>query len=215
MSKNNLPEVLRKSKARVSRRGFIQGAGAGGGVLGTGILEQQLFGKLPAAGGKTVGPGPVSITLSVNGKPHQLTVEPRVTLLDALRDKLDLTGAKPNCNHGTCGSCTVLVDGKAVYACSMLAVAAQGKSIQTVESIAADDALVSAFVHQDGTQCGFCTPGFVMTAAAFLKRRPHPSEQEVAAAFGGNICRCGTYVPIRKAVLEAARQGKGGRNARI
>ncbi len=214
MSSNNLPEVPKKAKTRVSRRGFIQGVGAGGGALGTGILEKEVFGKPPAAG-KLVGPGPVPITLTVNGKPHQIRVEPRVTLLDALRDKLDVTGAKTNCDRGTCGNCTVLMDGKAVYACSILAMEAQGKNILTVESLNPSDPLVSAFVHQDGTQCGFCTPGFVMAAAAFLKAHPNPTEAQVAAGFGGNICRCGTYVPVRKAVLEAARHGKGGKNARV
>jgi xanthine dehydrogenase YagT iron-sulfur-binding subunit len=203
-----------KPKARVSRRGFIRGVGVGGSALGTGVLEQELFAKPPAAG-KILGPGPVPITLTVNGKPHQVTVEPRVTLLDALRDQLHLTGAKSNCDRGTCGSCTVLVGGMAVYACGMLAVEAQGKNIQTIESVAASDPLVTALVHQDGVQCGFCTPGFVLAAKAFLARNPNPTEEQVTGAFGGNICRCGTYVPIRKAVLEAAAQGKGGKNGRL
>jgi xanthine dehydrogenase YagT iron-sulfur-binding subunit len=215
VSSNNLPEVPKKTKNRLSRRGFIQGVSVGGGALGTGILEKEAFAKPAAAGGKLVGPGPVPITLTVNGKPHKLTVEPRVTLLDALRDSLDLTGAKPNCNHGTCGTCTVLMDGKAVYACSTLAIEAQGKNILTIESVAPNDTLVNAFVHEDGTQCGFCTPGFVMAAVDFLKRHPNPTEEQIATGFGGNICRCGTYVPVRKAVLEAARHGKGGKNARV
>lgn len=214
MSTNKQSEVPGKVKSRVSRRGFIRGVGVGGGALGTGILEQEVLAKPPAAG-KVLGPGPVSITLTVNGKPQQVTVEPRVTLLDALRDKLHITGAKPTCDHGDCGACTVLVGGKAVYACSMLAVEARGKNIQTIEGVTASDPLVAALVHHDGVQCGFCTPGFVMAAKAYLARNPNPSEEQVANAFGGNICRCGTYMPIRKAVLEAAGQGKGGKNARL
>jgi len=213
VSSNKICEVSKKTKARVSRRGFIRGVGIGGGALGTGILEREVLAAPPA--GNLLGPGAVPLTLTVNGKPQQLVVEPRVTLLDALRNQLHITGAKPNCDRGTCGSCTVLVGGKAVYACSMLAIEARGKSIETIEGVPASDPLVAAFVHQDGLQCGFCTPGFVMAAKAYLKRNAKPTEAEVAAAFGGNICRCGAYVPIRKAVLDAAGRGKGGKNARI
>jgi xanthine dehydrogenase YagT iron-sulfur-binding subunit len=156
------------------------------------------------------GPGPVPITLQINGKPYQLTVEPRVTLLDVLRDRLDLTGAKKVCDRGACGSCTVLVQGKAVYSCNLLAIEAQGKDIQTIEGLAADgkhDPVVTAFVENDAQQCGFCTPGFVMATKAFLAEHPHPTEEQVKGGLGGNICRCGTYVGMRKAVLQASRQG--------
>jgi xanthine dehydrogenase YagT iron-sulfur-binding subunit len=163
-----------------------------------------------AATAKLAGPGPVPITLQVNGKPYQLTVEPRVTLLDVLRDRLDLTGAKKVCDRGSCGSCTVLVEGKAVYSCNLLAIEAQGKDIQTVESLTAEgkrDPIVAAFVDNDAEQCGFCTPGFVMASKAFLAEHPNPTEEQVKEGLGGNICRCGTYMGIRKAVLQAARQG--------
>jgi xanthine dehydrogenase YagT iron-sulfur-binding subunit len=186
----------------------MQGVGLGGGALGTGLLEGATQAQQTAT--KVAGPGPVPITLQINGKPYQLTVEPRVTLLDVLRDRLDLTGAKKVCDRGACGSCTVLVQGKAVYSCNLLAIEAQGKDIQTVESLTADgkhDPVVTAFVENDAQQCGFCTPGFVMATKAFLAEHPHPTEEQVKGGLGGNICRCGTYVGMRKAVLEASRQG--------
>ena len=211
MSSKNHPEIPEK-RPNVSRRGFIRGVGVGGAALGTIALEEGAqAGETPP--GKLVGPGAVPITLTVNGKPQRLSVEPRVTLLDALRDQLDLTGAKASCDRGTCGSCTVLMGGKAVYACSVLAIDAQGKNIQTIESVPADDALVAAMVRNDGTQCGFCAPGMVLAAKAFLAHNPNPDEAQVSGCLGGNLCRCGAYVPIRKAILESSRRTKGGRNA--
>lgn len=195
-------------KTGFSRRGFMQGVGLGGSALGTGLLEGAAEAQQTAT--KVAGPGPVPITLQINGKPYQLTVEPRVTLLDVLRDRLDLTGAKKVCDRGACGSCTVLVQGKAVYSCNLLAIEAQGKDIQTIEGLAADgkhDPVVTAFVENDAQQCGFCTPGFVMATKAFLAEHPHPTEEQVKGGLGGNICRCGTYVGMRKAVLQASRQG--------
>lgn len=186
--------------------------GLGSGALGAAILEKEAQAKSPAAG-KLLGPGPVPITLTVNGKPQKLSVEPRVTLLDALRDRLDLTGAKATCDRGTCGSCTVLLNGKTVYACSVLAIDAQGKQIQTIESVDAADPLIAAMVRHDATQCGFCAPGMVLAAKALLARNPSPDDAQIADSLGGNLCRCGAYAPIRKAVLEASREMKGGRNA--
>jgi xanthine dehydrogenase YagT iron-sulfur-binding subunit len=207
------PEAFRKPRWNVSRRGFIRGLG--GGALGTVVLEEEAQAQPRPAAGKLLGPGPVPITLTVNGKRHKLAVEPRVTLLDALRDQLDLTGAKASCDRGTCGSCTVLMNGKAVYACSLLAIDAQGKDVQTIESVPASDSLVAAMVRNDGTQCGFCAPGMVLSAKAFLLRHPDADERQIAASLGGNLCRCGAYVPIRKAMLEASRMAKGGPNARL
>jgi xanthine dehydrogenase YagT iron-sulfur-binding subunit len=183
------------------------------GALGTAVLEETAQAEPQTATGIFAGPGAVPINLTVNGKQRQVSVEPRVTLLDALRDQLDLTGAKANCDRGTCGSCTVLMDGKAVYACSVLAIDAQGKSIQTIESVTANDPVVTAMAQHDGTQCGFCAPGMVLAAKAFLAHNPHPDEAQAGACLGGNLCRCGAYVPIRKAILEASRGTKGGRNA--
>jgi len=205
------PENRKKPAGGVSRRGFISGVGAGGGVLGSGILEE----RAQAQGGtKPVGPGAVPITLNVNGKPYNLNLEPRVTLLDALRDHLDITGAKRVCDRGACGACTVILGGKAVYACNILAIEAQGQEIQTIEGISAGNRLhpvSAAFVAHDGQQCGYCTPGFVMATKAFLEKNPNPTLEQVNHGLGGNLCRCGTYMGIRQAVLAAAKTMKGGR----
>ena len=144
----------------------------------------------------------------------QVTVEPRETLLDVLRNQLDLTGAKRVCDRGSCGACSVLINGKVVYACSTLAIDAQGKQITTIEGFSVNNgkphAVVAAFVNNDAQQCGYCTPGFVVASKAFLDRNPNPTYEQVKDGLGGNLCRCGTYVGIRQAVLEAARTMKGG-----
>jgi xanthine dehydrogenase YagT iron-sulfur-binding subunit len=148
--------------------------------------------------------------LSVNGKTYKASLEPRVTLLDALRDSIDITGAKRVCDKGECGACTVLLDNKAVYACSILAIEAQGKKITTVESMMEDGKLhplQQAFVDNDGSQCGFCTPGFVVACKALLDQHPDPSPEDVRRGLSGNYCRCGTYDGIRKAVAQVARKG--------
>jgi len=214
VSSRNEPEAAPKPKSGVSRRGFIRDVGLGGGALGAGILEQQA-GAQPASG-KLAGPGSAPITLRVNGKPHQLSLEPRVTLLDALRDRLNLTGAKKVCDRGNCGSCTVLLGGKAVYACDVLAIDAQDQDIQTIESLTADGKvhpLITAFTANDAQQCGFCTPGFIMAGKAFLEANPKPTYEQVNEGLGGNLCRCGSYMGIRKAVLQAARELQGGQHA--
>ncbi|MBK9169767.1 MAG: (2Fe-2S)-binding protein [Bryobacterales bacterium] len=216
MSSRKEPEVPKKTKPAVSRRGFIQGVGLGTGALG-GALTGTAEAAPQSAGGAVSGPGAVPFSLRINGKTHNVTLEPRVTLLDALRDSLDLTGAKRVCDRGTCGACTVIVDGRAVYACSVLAIDMQGRQIQTIEGIGTPDKphpVTSAFVEHDAQQCGYCTPGFVMAAKAYLDRNPNPrSEADVEAGLGGNLCRCGTYVGVRKAVLDAARDVRRGRNA--
>jgi len=196
-----------------SRRGFMQGVGLGS-AAGAGLLESEADAQ-PAAGAKPVGPGEVPITLQINGKPVKLSVEPRVTLLDALRNKLNMTGAKRVCDRGICGSCTVLIDNKVAYACSVLAIDAEGKAIQTIEGLSAGpglDPVVAAFVSHDASQCGYCTPGFVMATKGFLARNAAPTYDDVLKGFGGNLCRCGTYVGVRKAVLEAAKTARGGKN---
>jgi len=188
----------------------MQGVGISGGALGTGLLGNKAE---AAPAGEVAGPGEVSVTLSVNGKQHNIKVEPRVTLLDALRDRLNITGAKRVCDRGTCGACTVLIDGKAVYACCMLAIDAAGKNVQTVEGLSQASELhpiMKAIVNNDGSQCGFCTPGFVMASKAFIEENPNPTEEEVKAGLGGNLCRCGTYMGLRKAVVEAAKAMGGG-----
>jgi xanthine dehydrogenase YagT iron-sulfur-binding subunit len=203
----------KSKKPAFSRRGFIQGMGLGTSAIGAGVLTPT---EVEAAPGAALGPDDVPITLKINGKPVKLTVEPRVTLLDALRNRLAITGAKRVCDRGTCGACTMIINGKTVYSCTTLAIDAQGKDIQTIEGLAPEGKLhpvSAAFVNQDGQQCGYCTPGFVMAAKGFLDKHPSPTYEEVEKGLGGNLCRCGTYVGIRKAVLEASKNMKGGRNA--
>ena len=205
------------SKSGVTRRAFMKSTGMAGAALSaTTLLGETLLhaGADVAAGDALAGPGPVPVTLRVNGQAKQLLVEPRVTLLDALRDRLDMTGAKRVCDRGTCGACTVIIDGKAMYSCTVLAIDAQGRDIQTIEGLAPADKLhpiSQAFVDNDAQQCGFCTPGFVMAAKAYIDHEPNPTYEGVQKALGGNLCRCGTYIGVRHAVVEAAAKMKGGR----
>jgi xanthine dehydrogenase YagT iron-sulfur-binding subunit len=201
--------------AGFSRRDFIKGTGlASVAVSATVLLGDEVAKAAGRAqgGGKWVGPEPVEVTLRINGQERKLQVEPRVTLLDALRNRLDLTGAKKVCDRATCGACTVIIDGKAHYSCTTLAIDAQGHDILTIEGIGSEDKLhpvSQAFVDNDAQQCGFCTPGFVMASKAYLDHEPSPTYEGVQKALGGNLCRCGTYMGIRHAALEAAK--KGGR----
>ena len=215
MNSRKTPVPPDKPKAGVSRRGFISGVGLGSGALGTGLLEKEV--EAAAGSANVAGPGPVPITLNINGKPIKLSVEPRVTLLDALRNDLELTGAKRVCDRGTCGACTVIVNGKTVYSCSTLAIDAQGKDIQTIEGLGAPGKLhpvSQAFWNNDAQQCGYCTPGFVMACKGFLDENPNPTMEDVRHGLGGNLCRCGTYMGVRQAVLEAAKamKSQGGKN---
>ena len=146
----------------------------------------------------------------VNGKVYKAELEPRVTLLDALRDQFDLTGAKRVCDRAECGACTVLLDNKTVYACAVLAIEAQHKSITTVESLVQQGSLhpvQQAFIDNDASQCGFCTPGFVVACKALLDHHPHPTADEIRRGLSGNLCRCGTYAGIRQAVAQLAEKG--------
>lgn len=190
----------------------MRGVGVGGGVLSGGLLEEaEGANKRSESAPANAGPDAVPITLRLNGKPTQLTVEPRVTLLDALRNYAGITGAKRVCDRGTCGACTVIVNGKTMYGCTMLAIDAQGKDIQTIEGLAPAGKMhpvSAAFVEGDGQQCGYCTPGFVMAVKGFLDRHPHPTMADVERGLGGNLCRCGTYVGVRKAALLAAKNMK-------
>jgi xanthine dehydrogenase YagT iron-sulfur-binding subunit len=205
--------ILKNSKekpeetAGVSRRDFLKISGISAAavpVLGTKVVEAA---GVPV---KVYGPGKVPIELTVNGKKHALQLEPRVTLLDALRDHLKITGAKRVCDRGECGACTVLLNGKTVYACSALAIEAQGKQITTIESLMDGDKLhpiQQAFVDNDGSQCGFCTPGFVMATKAFLDKHPNPTAEDVRRGLSGNYCRCGTYHGIQLALAQLAKGG--------
>jgi xanthine dehydrogenase YagT iron-sulfur-binding subunit len=156
------------------------------------------------------GPGKVPMSLTINDKSYEAKLEPRVTLLDALRDQFELTGAKRVCDRGECGACTVLMDGKPVYACSVLAIDAQRKPITTVESLMQDGKLhpvQQAFVDNDASQCGFCTPGFVVACKSLLDKNPQPTAEDIRHGLSGNLCRCGTYDGIRKAIAQVAQKG--------
>jgi xanthine dehydrogenase YagT iron-sulfur-binding subunit len=190
----------KKDEPGFSRRSFLKTVGAGGvaaGVLGpASTAEGQSV--------KAIGPGAAPIQLNINGKLHRLDVEPRVTLLDALRTRLNITGPKRVCDRGSCGACTVIVDGRTVYSCSMLAIEAQGTAIRTADGLTEGTVLhpvQQAFCDHDGLMCGFCTPGFVTAVVALLARNPKPTSQEARKALDGNICRCGTYPRVLEAAL--------------
>ena len=192
----------------VTRRDFMK-------ISGIGVAVPLLVGPtvIEAAGEEVAvhGPGKVPVQLTVNGKQLQAQLEPRVTLLDALRDNFNLTGAKRVCDRGVCGACTVLMDGKTVYACSVLAIDAQGTKITTIEGLTEGEALtpiMQAFVDHDALQCGFCTPGFIVATTNFLAQHPSPTADDIRRGLSGNYCRCGTYSGIRAVALASARDGR-------
>jgi aerobic-type carbon monoxide dehydrogenase small subunit (CoxS/CutS family) len=153
------------------------------------------------------GPGKTLIKLKVNGRERVAYAEPRRTLLDLLRKDLELTGTKKGCDEGTCGACTVLVDGRTIYACMALAVEYEERSIETIENLVKEDRLhpiQQAFIEEDGLQCGFCTPGQIMSVKALLDANPHPTPEEVKRSVSGNLCRCGAYPKILRAAARAA-----------
>lgn len=199
----------RKSSGGLSRREFARTVGAGAAATGLAASCRKKGGGKAVPVGNPVGPGSVRITLSVNGRARTLAVEPRTTLLEALRDSLHLTGPKPVCDRGACGACTVLLDGEPVCSCMLLALDATDRKITTVEGLAPagkPDPLQAAFVARDALQCGFCTPGMVMSCKALLLKNAKPSLDEIKAAVAGNLCRCGTYNRVFEAVLEASGQ---------
>ena len=151
------------------------------------------------------GPGAVPVTLNVNGKRFNAELEPRVTLLDALREHFEVTGPKRVCDRAECGACTVLIDDRLVYSCTTLAIEAQGKEIVTAEGLGGGErphSVQSAFVNNDAQQCGFCTPGFTVATKSFLDRNPHSNDREIAHGLAGNLCRCGTYRGIHGVVAQ-------------
>lgn len=207
------------SGSRISRRGFLRTAGSAGAAAGLAGCAGSAA-KPSAVPEQGVGPGPVPMSLRVNGKAVAVKVEPRVTLLDALRDHLkvgsaepvDLTGSKRVCDRGTCGACTMIVDGKPVYACTVLAIEAQGREIRTVEGLAQGDRLhplQEEFIACDGLMCGFCTPGFIMSGVACLEKKPEATAAEIKECLDGNICRCGTQPRALEAVVKAQARMKG------
>lgn len=156
-----------------------------------------------------VGPAAAEVAFEVNGRPSRVLVEPRTTLLDALREGLGLLGTKKVCDEGDCGACTVLVEGRAVYSCMTLAVRCEGRSVETVEGLAQDGELhpvQEAFIAHDAFQCGFCTPGQIMSVVALLRENGSPSADDVKRAVAGNLCRCGAYPNIVAAALAAAKK---------
>jgi xanthine dehydrogenase YagT iron-sulfur-binding subunit len=207
------PDEIKTTRG-FSRREFLRGIGAtsvAGGVL-TGPPAEQADAAVEAPRA-LAGPGEVPITLHVNGQKRSLSVEPRTTLLGALRDKLGMTGGKNVCDRGTCGACTVIKDGRPIYACLALAIDVQGSKITTIEGLGSPDRLSpvqAAFVENDAQQCGYCTPGFVVSCTSLLQRNPNPTPEQIQAGLGGNLCRCGTYECIKRAVLDAAKAMRGG-----
>jgi len=194
----------------LTRRDFLKGFGTGalGAAVAPKLLAQEAEsiqtkeGKIPVYSKK-------QITLTVNEKKISMIVEPHETLLDVLRDNLNLTGAKKICDRGECGGCTVLLDGKPVYSCMFLAIRADGAKITTVEGLAQKDKLhpvQQAFIDKDAYQCGFCTPGFVLSSVAFLNSNTNPNTEDIKKALSGNLCRCGNYFKIYQAVDQAAKQ---------
>jgi len=188
----------------VSRRDFLKSAGVGG--LATAVTSAGATDVEAQAGPRVIGPGDVSVSLTVNGKRLELRIEPRVTLLDALRNRADLTGNKRVCDRGSCGACTMIVDGRTAYSCSTLAIDVQGKQIRTVEGLAGADTLhpvQQAFCDVDALMCGFCTPGFVVATVALLEKYPNATPEQARRELDGNICRCGTFVRIMEAAMKA------------
>jgi len=206
MASKPTPPADESGTPAFSRRSFLKTAGVGAAattVVGVGAKGEAA---------QVLGPDAVTLSLKVNGAVQKVTVEPRVTLLDALRNHLDLTGAKQVCDRGGCGACTVLLDGEPVVSCLMLAADAEGHEITTVEGLGTPEKmspLQAAFVEKDAMQCGFCTPGFVVAGTALLARTPAPTLDQIKGGLAGNLCRCGTYGRIFEAVQSAARAKRG------
>jgi xanthine dehydrogenase YagT iron-sulfur-binding subunit len=194
----------------VTRRGFFQLMGAGA------VASAAIGGAETASTAEVLGPAEmVKVRLTINGIQHRLLVEPRWSLLFVLREKLGLTGTKVGCERGECGACTVLINGQPRYACMTLTVEAEGSEITTLEGLMKGEELGTvqqAFLEQDAFQCGYCTPGQIMAVEGLLRQNPNPSLEEIRRGVSGNLCRCGAYPHIFKAVRQAAglRKAKGG-----
>ena len=221
----NMANEMSKNESGLGRRNFLKSAGVAvaGGTLGAGLAATAPQAVAAAAGVTSVVPAavvagqpgiknPVTVKLNVNGKDHDVLIEPHWTLQRTLQFQLGLTGAKQMCDRGACGSCTVIVDGRAILSCTMLAVECEGKKIETVEGIAANPKwkpLIDSYCKWDAMQCGYCTPGFVVSAKALLDKNPRPTEDDCRRALAGNICCCGTYPRHPTAIVEAAGVMKG------
>lgn len=201
--------VFMKNKD-ISRRRFIQNLG--GGVAGAGIvLGHQSLKASEKDKNQVSHENMTALSCKVNGKDVRLEIEPQMTLVEVLRDQLGLTGTKVSCNHGECGACTVLLDGKPVYSCHMLALDAAGKEITTIEGLMDGEKLhpvQEAFVEHDGLQCGFCTPGQIMAVQGILNKNPNPGRKEVIEGMSGNLCRCSAYPNILESAIAAAEKNK-------
>jgi len=195
-----------QSQSGVSRRDFLKISGISAAVplvAGAEVVTADDK-KVPV-----YGPGKLAMEFTINRKKYKADLAPRVTLLDALRDHFQLRGAKRVCDRGECGACTVLMDDRVVYSCMVLAIEAQAAQITTVESLACGNQLhpvQQAFVDHDASQCGFCTPGFVMACKAFLDKHPKPTTEDIRRGVSGNFCRCGTYDGIKQALAQLARK---------
>jgi xanthine dehydrogenase YagT iron-sulfur-binding subunit len=190
-----------------SRRTFLKSLGTVAATAATAQVQSVAAELEKVNSEKIIGPDAVSVTLKVNGEKIKLMLEPRVTLLDALRNYSSFTGAKEGCDRASCGACTVLLGDAPIYSCQKLAIEAQGVEITTVEGLAKNNQLTKvqqAFLDKDALMCGYCTPGFVMSVTALLKRNPRPNADDVKHACAGNLCRCGTQPRIIQAALKAA-----------
>ena len=200
----------KKNEGGVTRRGFLGTVGAGAAAVATGVSRRAE--SVPEI---TDPDEMMQVALSINGRLHRLLVEPRWTLLFVLRERLGINGTKAGCERGECGSCTVLIDGKARYACMTLAMEAEGSQITTVEGLLDGEELgpvQQAFVEHDGFQCGYCTSGQIVAAESLLRADPSPTPEEIRRGMSGNLCRCGAYAHIENAVAGAAELKKGGRS---
>lgn len=197
----------------ISRRKFIKNLS--GGVIGTGVALHIPPGQVQAETGKVkqeIPAGHIPLSIKVNDKSYRLHIAPETTLVEVIRDYLQLTGTKVSCNQGECGSCTVLLDGKTVYSCHILAADADGKEVTTIEGLMNGEELhplQQAFVDHDGLQCGFCTPGQIMAAEGLLIANPNPTREQAIKAMSGNLCRCAAYPKIIDSVLGAAEKLNG------
>jgi xanthine dehydrogenase YagT iron-sulfur-binding subunit len=190
----------------LSRRQFLHRAAAGGIAVAGGVTGGPSSQRADAETPKSARPGPVPVTLHINGKKHELKLEPRVTLLDALREYLGLTGIKKGCDHGQCGACTVLVDDRRIYSCLTLAVMHAGARVTTVEGLADSDQLhpvQAAFIDHDAFQCGYCTSGQICSAVGLLNEKHAHTDADIRELMSGNLCRCGAYPNIVAAIQDA------------
>src|SRR5687768_364406 len=205
---NRRPRTTRLDDAHDSRRDFDKVVGVRSVAASPAAIDRDIAAQAPTA----VGRGEVPVTLPINGQRHQLAGEPRPTLLDAMRTRLDLTGMKRVCDRGSCGACTVIIGGRTYYSCSLLAIETQGRNIRTVEGLAQGSTLhpvQQAFCDNDALMCGFCTPGFVMATVALLEKTPAPSPEQAKRGLDGNICRCGTNIGVLAAALKTKASSRG------